>query len=319
MFVWNRCRWTRSFREGNRRALDSKHTSKHDMSLSVYQANNDFNVASVPTTLQTVPTPTPGQSIPFSEVSSILVQYGEEKKGGHGFGGGGHGGSHGGGSAPKGQGGGGSAPKGRGGGNEGGHGGNNGQPGHYYYNGRNYQYGYPVQYAGNRYYPRGVILPVAFGGAGGYLLAGHIYHTYSSSDTLYYSEVPTACGASGSSGVSTTPSLSGASPTCTPPGSSYSFTDGGGLVTIQQADLASAEYSTLSDASAPPDDSSSESATATDDVSSSTPASVSSISTTLANGALRPAAGNIVHGIGHQKLAILFSAVVTTGLLISLM
>jgi hypothetical protein len=151
----------------------------------------------------------------------------EEKKGGKGGSSGGKGGS------------------GSGGGNAGSPGGRVGSqgrtPGNFYYNGRNYMYGYPVRYNGNRYYPGGMIVPVAFGGAAGYLIAGHIYHTYTSDSTLIYSEVPTMCGTDLSS---TSSDSTDSYHTCI--SSFTSFTDGG-LVTIQQDELDSASYQTLSD------------------------------------------------------------------------
>lgn len=302
-------KWRLENRKGSKGSLPKTTAEKTAaMSLSAYNPNSSIEVASVPTTLETVSTQ--GFPIPASQVSSILVEYNGEKKGGHSSGG--HSsGSHGSGSEGEGSG------SGSGSGSSSGKGGSEnegGGTGSYYYNGRNYQYGYPVYYQGNQYYPRGVILPVAFGGAAGYLVAGHVYHTYTSSSTLYYSEMPTVCGASSASAASVTASASG-SQTCVPSGSySSSFSDGGGLVTIQKEDLVSATYSTLSDSV------SSGSASASASY-SSTSASVSSISTASKNGAamLQPGS-DVVHYTGeHKKLATMFSFIVTTGLLISLM
>lgn len=256
----------------------------------------------------------------------------EIKKGGHGGSGGGHGSSGGGHVSGEGSGSGHGSGEGSGSGHGSGEGSGSRGNNHYYYNGVDYRYGYPVYYQGNRFYPRGMILPVGFIGGAALLYPGHIYHTYTSSDTLYYSEVPPYCGSnSASSGLA-----SGSYSSCIPSSSSLTFTDGG-LVTIKQAELESVTYSTLSDSTSETDttqptatsDGSSSIAVETETseisavVSSSTEASssstsshsVSSISSTSANSGSNnnPIIFHKDTNQCHRRLSILFATLITAG------
>lgn len=196
----------------------------------------------------------------------------------------------------------GSGGKGGGSGGKGGGAGSNGRAGHYYYNGRNYYYGYPVRYSGNRYYPGGVILPVAFGGGAGYLMYGHIYHTYTSDDTLYYSEVAT-CQASGSD-ASTIYSSGTAIETCLPAGSSISFKNDGGLVTINQTLSSGSDYyTTLSDSTVP----------------SSSDTNTNSASSSTATANVASSAFYTHQSSNHQKLIALFTIIITAATLTTLL
>lgn len=290
--------------------------------MSNYQLNTI--PTTIPTTLSTFSTGIP--SHPYYQIAESTESYtyptgyvDQFKKGGRG---GGSGGGRGSGSGSgrgsgdgdgegSGSGSGGSSGNGRGSGS--GRGSGNGGR-NYMYRGTDYKYGYPVYYYGNGFYPRGIIMPVAWG-YGGYLVAGHIYHTYTSSDTLYYSEMPSTC--QGSS-ASTIYSSGSAVETCIQAGNSITFTDGGGLVTVQAKDLVSAVYSTLSDATDSSSySSSSHLSTAAESSSDFSSVSVSSISATSTNGG-----GSLIfqnYPGKYQNLVTIFYIFVMTGSILTLM